>query len=151
MSPKLTSSLSRQAERGSQEAHLVDTHTSCSGEKGKPTCDATSSRSLLQLPEERSSPMCCKAEPSAKYMVTLKKKNEDSTRKYPFFAQRSSTEGSLKEWPIPGMMALQSPWGHSTRSELPWTGVRSGESRRPLAIREEKAKLPSGPCSPVSR
>ena len=41
-----------EAERGSQEAHLVDTHTSCSGEKGKPTCDATLSRSVLQLPEE---------------------------------------------------------------------------------------------------
>ena len=52
MSPKLISSWNREAERGSQEAHLVDTHTSCSGEKGKPTCDATLSRSVLQLPEE---------------------------------------------------------------------------------------------------
>lgn len=48
-------------------------------------------------------PTCCKVEPSAKYMVTLKKKNEDSTRKFPFFAQRSSTEGvperAADSWP----------------------------------------------------
>ena len=151
MSPKLTSSLSRQAERGSQEAHLVDTHTSCSGQKGKPTCDATSSRRLLQLPEERFVPTCCKVEPSAKYMVTLKKKMKIVQGSSPSLLSVLALRGSLKEQPIPGLMALRSPWGHSTRSELPWTGVRSGESRRPLAIREEKAKLASRPCSPVSR